>query len=70
MKCALLRPFMRSLTFAALLVLAGVAFPAPASADDLNCLISRGNLCFHTGSDNRGKSQRIELNFGAGNFRF
>jgi hypothetical protein len=60
---------MRSLTFAALLVLAGVAFPAPTSADDLNCLISRGNLCFNTGCNNRAKTQRILLNLAAGSFR-
>jgi len=60
---------MRHLTVAAFLGLAAAASSLPASAEEMNCLISRGNLCFHTGCDNRGKSQRIVLNFGTGNFR-
>ncbi len=69
MQLAPLLSFMRSLTPLALLVLGGVTFPAPAFAEDLNCLISRGNLCFNTGCNNRAKTQRISLNLGAGNFR-
>lgn len=42
---------------------------APAAADGLTCLISRGNLCFNTGCDNSGKSQRIALAFDASSFR-
>jgi hypothetical protein len=59
----------RFFTLAALLGLAAGFSAVPASAEGLNCLISRGNLCFHTGCDNRGKSQRITLNLGTGNFR-
>ena len=46
-----------------------MAFPASALAEGMNCLVSRGNLCFHTGCDNSGKSQRISLDLGAGVFR-
>lgn len=60
---------MRHLTIAAVLAVAAGGFAAPASAEGMNCLISRSNLCFHTGCTNRGKSQRIELDFAAGNFR-
>ncbi len=42
---------------------------APAHAEGMNCLISRGNLCFHTGCDNSGKSQRLALDFGNGSLR-
>ncbi len=35
----------------------------PAAAEGMNCLISRGNLCFHTGCDNSAKSQRVMLDF-------
>ncbi len=61
---------MRHLTIVAFLGLAAATSAGPASAEGLNCVISRGNLCFHTGCDNRGKSQRIVLDFGGGNFRF
>jgi hypothetical protein len=60
---------MRPLTITAFLIFAAAASSVPAAAEGMNCLISRGNLCFHTGCDNRGKSQRIVLDFGAGNFR-
>jgi hypothetical protein len=59
----------RSLIIAALLGLPGLAMPASAQAEGLNCLISRGNLCFNTGCNNRPKTQRIVLDLGAGSFR-
>jgi hypothetical protein len=63
------RSSMRLLSSAALASVMAAACVAPASAEGLNCLISRGNLCFHTGCDNTGKSQRINLDLGQGNFR-
>ncbi|MCA3554455.1 hypothetical protein [Aestuariivirga sp.] len=49
-----------------LAVLAG----APAArAETLDCLISRGNLCFSTGCTNSGKGQRMVLDLAAGRFR-
>jgi hypothetical protein len=60
---------MRCLALASLLGMA-CGFPAiPASAEGLNCLISRGNLCFQTGCDNRAKTQRITLGLGEGTVR-
>lgn len=59
----------RYLKIAVLLGMVAGGSAAPASAEGLNCLISRGNLCFHTGCDNSGKSQRITLDLGQGNFR-
>lgn len=64
-----MRSHLRPFTLAAFVGLAGVAFPAPAHAEDLNCLVSRGNLCFNTGCNNRPKTQRILLNLGAGSYR-
>lgn len=46
---------------------AGLA--GPAAAEGMNCLISRGNLCFHTGCDNSAKSQRFALDFAQGTLR-
>lgn len=69
MKLSSIRSIRHSLTLAAFVGLAGAAFPAPAAAEDLNCLISRGNLCFNTGCNNRPKTQRILLNLNAGNLR-
>lgn len=60
---------MRSRTLAVLLGMAVLATPLPAAAEGLNCLISRGNLCFNTGCDNNGKTQRIALDFSAGKIR-
>lgn len=48
------------------LALAGVN---PAGAESLDCVISRGNLCFSTGCDNSGKSQRMSLDLTAGTYR-
>ncbi|WP_421693555.1 hypothetical protein [Aestuariivirga sp.] len=61
--------FMRSTTAVLLLALAAVAGSVAAGAESLNCLVSRGNLCFSTGCDNSGKSQRISLDLGAGSYR-
>ena len=58
--------------FAAVMLLAGLAAGAnsgAAQAEGMNCLVSRGNLCFPTGCDNSGKSQRIALDLGAGKLR-
>lgn len=60
---------MRSLTPALLLSLAALALAPAARAEGLNCLVSRGNLCFSTGCDNSGKSMRVTLDLGAGNVR-
>ena len=60
---------MRSLTLAFLLGLTVAGYAGPARAEGLNCLISRGNLCFHTGCDNRGKTQRLALDLGANQVR-
>jgi hypothetical protein len=59
----------RRLALALVLLPASTVLPNPAAAEGMNCLISRGNLCFHTGCDNRAKSQRITLDLGQGNFR-
>ena len=60
---------MRCLALVSLFAIA-CGFPAAsASAEGLNCLISRGNLCFHTGCDNRAKTQRITLGLGEGTVR-
>lgn len=60
---------MRSLTPALLLCFAVLALAPAAKAEGLNCLISRGNLCFSTGCDNSGKSMRLALDLGAGSVR-
>lgn len=60
---------MRCFALASLLGIATGSLAVPASAEGLNCLISRGNLCFHTGCDNRAKTQRITLGLGEGNVR-
>ena len=59
----------RSLFIAALFGLSCIAYPAPAHAEELTCLISRGNLCFNTGCNNRPKTQRIVLDLAASTFR-
>ena len=61
--------FIRSLTAVALAVLAGLADAAPARAESLDCLVSRGNLCFSTGCQNSGKQQRLSLDLSAGSYR-
>ena len=58
---------MRSLT--AVLLLALVSAPAVARAESLDCLVSRGNLCFSTGCDNSGKAQRLSLDLSGGRYR-
>lgn len=67
MKASML-PF-RSFMIAALLATGLTATAAHAQAETLDCLISRGNLCFSTGCTNSGKSQRMVLDLGAGRFR-
>lgn len=59
----------RSFKTVTLVVLAGIAGVLPARAETLNCLISRGNLCFSTGCQNSGKAQRLSLDLSAGTFR-
>lgn len=51
------------------LLLAVLAWPGAAHAESLDCLISRGNLCFSTGCTNSGKSQRLSLDLAAGSYR-
>lgn len=60
---------LRSAMPALLLALAVLSAPAVARAEALNCLVSRGNLCFSTGCDNSGKSQRLSLDLSAGTYR-
>lgn len=43
--------------------------PGAALAETVNCLTSRGNLCFATGCSNSGKSQRLTLDLAAGTYR-
>jgi len=45
------------------------AGPKTAQAETLDCLISRGNLCFSTGCTNSAKLQRLTLDLGAGTYR-
>lgn len=59
----------RSFKAVTLVVLAGLTGVVPARAETLNCLISRGNLCFSTGCQNSGKAQRLSLDLSAGTFR-
>jgi hypothetical protein len=54
---------------ALLVSLAALAGATAAQAEALNCTVSRGNLCFSTGCDNSGKSQRLSLDLQAGSFR-
>lgn len=54
---------------AVLLAVGVFAGSGPARAESLDCLISRGNLCFSTGCDNSGKSQRLSLDLAAGTYR-
>jgi hypothetical protein len=54
---------------AALMAIAVLACPNLARAESLDCLISRGNLCFPTGCTNSGKSQRMVLDLGAGSYK-
>lgn len=60
---------MRSFALAAILGLVGASLSAPARAEGLDCLISRGNQCFNTGCNNRSKSQRVTLDLAEGRFR-
>lgn len=59
----------RSLMQMALVAAAMLAGLAPVRAETLDCLISRGNLCFSTGCTNSGKQQRLSLDLGAGSYR-
>lgn len=59
----------RSFIPAFLVALATTCWPADARAESFNCLISRGNLCFSTGCDNSGRSQRLSLDLAAGTYR-
>lgn len=51
-------------------VIAAIFAVVPANAEELNCLISRGNLCFQTGCKNSPKTQRINLDLTEGTARF
>ena len=66
MKVGMFAMSFRSLIASAVMVVALLALPRGAQAETLDCLISRGNLCFSTGCDNSGKSQRMVLDLGAG----
>lgn len=59
----------RSLMSALPLTVALLAFPSLGHAETLECVISRGNVCFSTGCDNSGRSQRLTLDIGAGTFK-
>jgi len=54
---------------ALLMAFAVLPGPAAAQAESLKCVVSRGNLCFSTGCDNSGKSQRVALDLAGGSFR-
>ncbi|MFN4140361.1 hypothetical protein [Aestuariivirga sp.] len=60
---------LRTIAFACALASITFAFPGHARAESLACLVSRGNLCFHTGCNNAGKSQRISFDFAMGSYR-
>lgn len=62
---ASIRSFMPAVLFGVALL----AGPQPAGAEALDCLISRGNLCFPTGCTNAGKQQRLSLDLAAGSYR-
>jgi len=53
----------------ALIAMAVLAGSRPVAAETLECLISRGNLCFSTGCSNSGKSQRLSLDLSANLYR-
>lgn len=59
----------RSFISAVPLTMALLAFPGQGRAETLDCVISRGNLCFSTGCENSGRTQRLSLDIGAGTFR-
>lgn len=59
----------RSLIHVILASAAVLAGAAQAGAETLDCLISRGNLCFSTGCSNSGKAQRLSLDLGASTYR-
>ena len=53
----------------ALIAMAALAGSKPVAAETLECQINRGNLCFSTGCSNSGKTQRLNLDLGAGLYR-
>ena len=69
MKVGMLAMSFRSLIASAVMAVAVLAPFHGAQAETLDCLISRGNLCFSTGCDNSGKSQRMVLDLGAGSYK-
>lgn len=69
MTCPMLPEPLRFTMSLALAAMAVFALPQLARAETLDCLISRGNLCFSTGCDNSGKSQRMVLDIGAGTYK-
>lgn len=69
MKLGMRRMCKASVIRAVLVFLTMACGAATARAEVLNCILSRGNLCFSTGCDNSGKSQRLALDLQAGTFR-
>ena len=61
MKLGMRRMCKASVIRAVLVFLTMACGAATARAEVLNCILSRGNLCFSTGCDNSGKSQRLAL---------
>ena len=59
----------RSTMLAALAALALLAGPGSPRAESLDCLVTRGNLCFPTGCTNAGKQQRLSLDLAGGRYR-
>lgn len=59
----------RSIIAVTLVCATMLAFPKRATAETLDCVINRGNLCFSTGCSNSGKTQRLSLDFGAATYR-
>lgn len=53
----------------ALAAAAALSCAMPVRAETLDCLISRGNLCFSTGCENSGKAQRLSLDLAGGSYR-
>jgi hypothetical protein len=60
---------LRTIALAGTLAWVSTSLPGLARAESLACLVSRGNLCFHTGCNNAGKSQRLSFDFAAGSYR-
>lgn len=60
---------MRFLSVPSVMAALLLAAASAAHAEGLSCSIGRGNLCFPTGCENSGTSQRLILDLAAGSYR-